>query len=136
MKNQNELNKRLIDASRKGDVDEVNRLLEKGADINNYRGTALMVASYRGHIEVVKILEEHINKQNKSEEPKKYEWFVSYCFSKDKKNVFGDMMFESNTYLQNCKHIEEVRKMIKEDNSSESVTILNIIRLGENETNK
>jgi ankyrin repeat protein len=51
---------RLMRSSAIGDLDEVNRLLERGADPNlqssEHRVTALMFASYFGHAEVVKAL--------------------------------------------------------------------------------
>ena len=49
----------LREAARKGDLKEVIRLLNDGADINaqdQYGDTALMVASWKGHVEVVKAL--------------------------------------------------------------------------------
>src|SRR5687768_8069983 len=49
----------LIDAARAGNLAEVTRLLEAGADVNAYgegRTTALIEAARRGHLEVVKRL--------------------------------------------------------------------------------
>lgn len=50
---------RLVDAAEKGEVDEVRRLLERGADIHSrdkFRETALHYAAENGHLEVVKVL--------------------------------------------------------------------------------
>jgi hypothetical protein len=52
-------NSALIDASKKGDLQEVNRLLTEGADVNAKGSngvTALMAASELGQVEVVKTL--------------------------------------------------------------------------------
>ena len=49
----------LHDAARMGDVEEVERLIEQGADVNaiaNNGATALMYASQNGHSEVVGLL--------------------------------------------------------------------------------
>ena len=47
----------LMDAADKGDINAVNALLDKGADVNEWRyGTALMLASYRENTDMVKLL--------------------------------------------------------------------------------
>ena len=54
-----ELNDRLYEAVRQGDVTAVTKLLDQGADVNakfRYGATALFKAAERGHTEVVKVL--------------------------------------------------------------------------------
>ncbi len=49
----------LQDAAYKGDVAQVRKLIEKGADVNaarNNGGTALMAASEKGHADIVELL--------------------------------------------------------------------------------
>ena len=56
---QQELSSQFIDAAEKGNLAEVENLLDKGADINTKGAlglTALMVASLEGHKEVVELL--------------------------------------------------------------------------------
>jgi len=62
----------LLSAAREGDIDSVKRLLEEKADVNRSddRGlTALMLASFEGHLEVVRTLLDssaiNVNQQNK-----------------------------------------------------------------------
>jgi serine/threonine protein kinase len=55
-------NEELLEASEKGDVEKVKKLLKKGADVNakNFLGfTSLHIAASAGHIEVVKLLIEN-----------------------------------------------------------------------------
>ncbi len=55
-----DLEKKLFDAAYNGNVNEVTKLLDSGADINLRTGTAgvtpLMVAAQNGHLSVVKVL--------------------------------------------------------------------------------
>ena len=56
---QNENDKELIEVSKKGDTETLVMLLEKGADVNarcNLGYTALILASWIGHSEIVSIL--------------------------------------------------------------------------------
>lgn len=56
---QDELNYKLLDASRDGQLSIVKMLLDAGADVNalnKYGDTPLLWASYNGHNEVVKLL--------------------------------------------------------------------------------
>jgi len=62
-------NAQLIEAAKKGDKAEVERLLKAGADVDakdHYGMTALMEASEKGHKEVVEILKKAEQKSNKS----------------------------------------------------------------------
>ena len=58
----------LLQATEYGDLAEVKRLLEEGADVNfHYNITALMWAAYYGHIEIVGFLIEagaNVNQQD------------------------------------------------------------------------
>ena len=56
---QKELNDKLITAAESGDVESVNGLIEKGADVNagiSFGGTALHRAASGGHVDVAMIL--------------------------------------------------------------------------------
>jgi ankyrin repeat protein len=58
-KSPEEMGRKLIDASRSGQLDIVNILLDMGVDVNykNKIGdTALILASYEGHTEIVRVL--------------------------------------------------------------------------------
>ena len=53
------INDELIDAARKGDINRIKKLLDKGADVNakdKDGETALMAAALRGHTEIVQFL--------------------------------------------------------------------------------
>lgn len=53
------LNEDLIDAAENGNLDEVRKALEKGADVNakdKYSNTALMKAAVKGHSDIVELL--------------------------------------------------------------------------------
>jgi ankyrin repeat protein len=51
-----ELNERLINAARDGDVGEVGLLIDAGADVDAGEDTPLYYAAYGGHIDVVRVL--------------------------------------------------------------------------------
>jgi ankyrin repeat protein len=53
------INEKLLEAVRLNKIEEVKKLIEKGADVNvvdEYGATALYWASYKGHSEIVKML--------------------------------------------------------------------------------
>ena len=52
----NNLNNKLIEAAKEGNLKEVERLLQKGADVHAYDDYALRWASNNGHLEVVRLL--------------------------------------------------------------------------------
>lgn len=55
-------NEALMEATRKGDLAQVQDLLEKGADVNTrdeYGWTPLTLAAEKGHLEIVKLLITH-----------------------------------------------------------------------------
>ena len=57
--NQKTLNKKLIKAAKHGDISEVEKLIEKIADVNvtdKYRNTALHLAAYDGNLKIVEAL--------------------------------------------------------------------------------
>jgi predicted LPLAT superfamily acyltransferase len=56
------INDELIAAVKRGDVEAVKSLIVRGANVNtrtNYGATALHFAADRGHLEVIKVLENH-----------------------------------------------------------------------------
>ena len=55
---QDNLNKQLIEATEKGDLELIKYLVEQGADIHAKNDCALRLASYSGNIEIVKYLVE------------------------------------------------------------------------------
>ncbi len=50
------INTQLINASRRGDLPEVCKLVEAGADIHAFKDTSVHEAAYYGHLDVVKYL--------------------------------------------------------------------------------
>jgi ankyrin repeat protein len=53
------INEELLDAARTGDLARVTKALDNGADVNaanRYRATALIAASDKGYIDIVKLL--------------------------------------------------------------------------------
>ncbi len=60
------INEKLLEAVRLNKIEEVKKLIAKGADVNvvdEYGATALYWASYKGHSEIVKMLKEAGAKQ-------------------------------------------------------------------------
>ncbi|MGB5860131.1 MAG: ankyrin repeat domain-containing protein, partial [Pseudomonas aeruginosa] len=53
------LNEQLIDAARVGNLEELRRLVQQGADLHTDDECALRLAASNGHFEVVKYLVEH-----------------------------------------------------------------------------
>jgi ankyrin repeat protein len=80
------INEKLLEAVRLNEIEEVKKLIEKGADVNvvdEYGATALYWASYKGHSEIVKILIEagaDVNVVNRDGETALY-WTSSWGYS-------------------------------------------------------
>ena len=53
----NQINEKLIEAAKSGDLDQVRALIKEGADIHAWDDVALRWAASNGHLEVVKLLE-------------------------------------------------------------------------------
>ena len=60
-----DIDNKLTDYAEEGNILGVMLMLDLGADVHVYNDYALRFASYNGHMEVVRLLEEHMRKGEK-----------------------------------------------------------------------
>jgi len=106
------LNDQFWEATRKGDVQAVAALLDKGADVNakfRYGQTALFKAAERGHVEVVKLL-----------------------LARGADVTVKDTFYQTNamTWALDGKHVEVVRAILEKDTASVSDVLMTGAREG------